>query len=220
MEVVAPIVDDNKTSNGILLFNKRSYDDVQLYMCPNLLQGEGIKRPTTLSVTSQGPIRHTNTGVSDNVWVNRSLGSQSAPSTSVNTKRVGESSPFSSTNRRISTQGKSQRSRIHGTDTGVNVRTRNVLRTTHLNRVNANHVNPLAGNKDEGSSSAHNEDVSPTYAMVLLSSAKDIVELKPQLNKIKEALGRGIIITAYAPFRNASVPDQVSYILNILENFG
>nr|GEV77910.1 hypothetical protein [Tanacetum cinerariifolium] len=40
--------------------------------------------------------------------------------------------------------------------TGVNVRTRNVLRTTHLNRVNANHVNPLAGNNGEGSSS-HNE---------------------------------------------------------------
>ncbi|GKE37428.1 probable rhamnogalacturonate lyase B [Tanacetum coccineum] len=30
MEVVAPTVDDNKTSSGILLFNKWSYDDVRL----------------------------------------------------------------------------------------------------------------------------------------------------------------------------------------------
>ncbi|GJX96514.1 hypothetical protein Tco_0352312 [Tanacetum coccineum] len=29
MEVVAPIVDDNNTSSGILLFNKWSYDDIQ-----------------------------------------------------------------------------------------------------------------------------------------------------------------------------------------------
>nr|GEU79208.1 phenazine biosynthesis PhzC/PhzF protein [Tanacetum cinerariifolium] len=35
---------------------------------------------------------------------------------------------------------------------------------------------------------------------VVLPSAKDIVEFKPQLSKIKEAPGRGIIITAYAPY--------------------
>ncbi|GKB27570.1 hypothetical protein Tco_0866971, partial [Tanacetum coccineum] len=35
---------------------------------------------------------------------------------------------------------------------------------------------------------------------VLLPLAKYIIELKPQLNKIKEAQGRGIIITAYAPY--------------------
>ncbi|GJX48001.1 phenazine biosynthesis PhzC/PhzF protein, partial [Tanacetum coccineum] len=34
---------------------------------------------------------------------------------------------------------------------------------------------------------------------VVLPSAKDIVEFKPQINKIKEAPARGIIITALAP---------------------
>ncbi|GJY84879.1 hypothetical protein Tco_0498905 [Tanacetum coccineum] len=105
-----------------------------------------------------GPIRYTYTGVSNNVWVNRSLRSQSAPSTPVNTKRVGESNPSSSINRRISTRYKKQRSRAHGTGTGVNMRLRNVVRRTHSNRVTANHVTPTAGNNGEGSSSTPHLD--------------------------------------------------------------
>nr|GEU88996.1 hypothetical protein [Tanacetum cinerariifolium] len=102
--------------------------------------------------------------------VSESSSSCLAPSTVVNTALVGQpkpcvsvdtSRPISSSfaNHTILAQYKEKILRARGTGTGANMRTRNVLHGTRLNRKSANHVNPSAGNTGEGSSSSHNEDI-------------------------------------------------------------